>query len=69
MPDATKSAAAPTATEPTPPVQKKPTKKRHTVSRYASRGGPIALFPCKYYNRAPSGYRESPWGDYYSDRY
>jgi hypothetical protein len=43
-PDATKSAAAPTATEPTPPVQKKATKKRHTVSRYASRGGPIALF-------------------------
>ena len=52
-----------------PPVQKKATKKRHTVSRYASRGGPIALFPGKYYNRAPSGYRKSPWGDYYSDRY
>jgi hypothetical protein len=61
-PDATKSAAAPTATEPTPPVQKKATKKRHTVSRYASRGGPIALFPGKYYNRPRVDIVKAPGG-------
>jgi hypothetical protein len=64
--DATKSAAAPAVTEPAPPVQKKVTKKRHTVSRSASRGGPVELLPGEYHNGAPSGYRESRW-DYYSD--
>jgi hypothetical protein len=66
-PDATKSAAAPAVTEPAPPVRKKVTKKRHTASRYASRGGPVELLPGEYHNGAPSGYRENRW-DYYSDR-
>jgi hypothetical protein len=65
--DATKSAAAPAVTEPALPVRKKVTKKRHTVSRYASRGGPVELLPGEYHNGAPSGYRENRW-DYYSDR-
>jgi hypothetical protein len=66
-PDATKSAAAPALNEPAPPVRKKVTKKRHTASRYASRGGPVELLPGEYHNGAPSGYRENRW-DYYSDR-
>ena len=65
--DTKKSAATPAVTESAPPVQRKAPKKRHTVSRYASPGGRVALFPGKYYNRAPSGYRESRWGDYYLD--
>ena len=64
--DATTSAAAPAVTEPAPPVQKKVTKKRHTVSRSASRGGPVELLPGEYHIGAPSGYRENRWG-YYSD--